>query len=79
MSLQDKNEEYVRLPRAWSDWTVTEMIGEGSFGTVYVVERDGEEQALKVIEVQIGDEIDVHDKIKDEEPFTEEDLWRVET
>ena len=37
------------------------------------------ETALKVIEVQIGDEIDVHDKIKYEEPFTEEDLWRVET
>lgn len=55
MSLQDKNEEYVRLPRAWSDWTVTEMIGEGSFGTVYVVERDGEEQALKVIEVPADD------------------------
>ena len=32
--------------------------------------------ALKVIEVQIGDEIDVHDKTKYEEPFTEEDLWK---
>ncbi|MBR5116157.1 MAG: hypothetical protein IK096_03735, partial [Lachnospiraceae bacterium] len=30
--------------------------------------------ALKVIEVQIGEEIDVHDKIKYEEPFTEEEL-----
>ena len=51
----DRAEELLQLPPEWSDWTVTEEIGEGSFGKVYVIEKDGEEHALKVISVPASD------------------------
>ncbi|MCD7957652.1 MAG: hypothetical protein LUG93_18275 [Lachnospiraceae bacterium] len=31
--------EEQSLPPAWQDWTITERIGRGSFGTVYKAER----------------------------------------
>ena len=43
------NNELICLPDEWADWTVTERIGTGSFGTVYLAERDGEECAVKMI------------------------------
>lgn len=45
----------VHLPDSWSDWTVTDLIGSGSFGTVYRAERKLQDQtlvsAVKVIPV----------------------------
>lgn len=31
--------EVLRLPSKWDDWSVKELTGEGSFGSVYLVER----------------------------------------
>ena len=43
----------------WPEWKVEEVIGKGSFGTVYRIVREGKyEVALKVIDVPISqDEI----------------------
>ena len=45
------NNDLIRLPDEWADWTITEHLGTGSFGTVYVAEKDGMERAVKVIRV----------------------------
>ena len=48
----------VKLPETWKDWTLTELIGEGSFGTVYKAERRSGENvffsAIKIIEIPRG-------------------------
>jgi len=51
----DTIEQFPELPPAWSDWLVTEKIGEGSFGSVYLIEQDGTEQALKIVDVPADD------------------------
>ncbi len=56
MDRQDKTD--VRLPESWKEWTLTEMIGEGSFGAVYKAERisgtDVFSSAVKIIEIPQG-------------------------
>ena len=42
----------INLPENWKDWTVTEFIGEGSYGEVYRAENVSKEVcAIKVIEI----------------------------
>lgn len=46
----------MELPKAWPDWTITQMIGEGAYGTVYeAVRSDGGKAAVKVIPVPYGE------------------------
>ena len=48
----------IDLSTIWPEWKVTNVIGKGSFGTVYRIVRDGKyEAALKVIDVPSQDEI----------------------
>ena len=48
----------IQLPNSWADWTLTEVIGEGSFGVVYKAERRSGANvfysAIKIIEVPQG-------------------------
>lgn len=47
---------HMELPKAWPDWTIKQMIGEGSYGTVYeAVRSDGRKAAVKVIPVPYGE------------------------
>ncbi len=46
--------EEVRLPQRWQDWSLTERIGSGSFGTVYKAERKTG-QASFVSAIKIGE------------------------
>ncbi len=44
----------IRLPESWSDWVLTETIGEGAFATVYEAERKDDPSvraAIKVIAI----------------------------
>ena len=42
----------IRLPLAWQDWTLTERVGKGSFGTVYRACREtGEHQQISAIKI----------------------------
>ena len=47
------------LPRGWEEWNIAEVIGEGSYGTVYRAERvsagETEECAIKVIRLPDGE------------------------
>ena len=51
--------EVLRLPSKWDDWSVKELIGEGSFGSVYLVERKTGDRtinsAVKVITIPVED------------------------
>ena len=52
----------IRLPESWKSWILTEMIGEGTFGTVYKAERRSGDRvlysAIKIIEVpQVRSEV----------------------
>ena len=46
-----QNTDYIELPEAWSDWKLTEWIGTGSFGDVYLTVRGNEKSAVKVIRI----------------------------
>ena len=46
-----QNTDYIQLPEAWSDWKLTERIGIGSFGDVYLAVRDNKKCAVKVIRI----------------------------
>ena len=46
-----QNTDYIELPEAWSDWKLTERIGTGSFGDVYLTVRGNEKSAVKVIRI----------------------------
>lgn len=50
-----KGMETVKLPDVWHEWTITEKVGQGSFGTVYKAERKiGSEtfvSAIKIVEI----------------------------
>lgn len=45
----------IHLPKAWSDWQLTDLVGSGNYGTVYKAERRLKDQAfvsaIKVIPV----------------------------
>ena len=47
------------LPRGWEEWNIAEVIGEGSYGTVYRAERvsagETAESAIKVIRLPDGE------------------------
>lgn len=48
------------LPERWSDWTITDILGQGSFGTVYTIVKnedtdDEVANALKIVSIP-GDE-----------------------
>ena len=46
-----QNTDHVQLPEAWSDWELSEQIGTGSFGTVFLAVRGPEKCAVKVIKI----------------------------
>ena len=52
----------VHLPGEWAEWNITELIGSGSYGTVYKAERRLDDQvivsAVKVISVPSDEEND---------------------
>ena len=52
----------IKLPESWKSWVLTEMIGEGTFGTVYKAERQSGDRtfysAIKIIEIpQVRSEV----------------------
>lgn len=53
----------VHLPGEWAEWKITELIGSGSYGTVYKAERKLDDQvivsAVKVISVPSSEESDM--------------------
>ena len=51
----EQNNDNISLPGEWSGWDVTELIGSGAFGTVYIAEKDGEECAIKIIRIPSDD------------------------
>ena len=50
-----QNTELIQLPESWADWELTEKIGTGSFGTVFLAVRDTEKCAVKVIRIPSDD------------------------
>ena len=51
--------EAIPLPAKWQEWEIVEVIGEGSFGTVYRAEKDDgvvkSVSAIKVVEIAADD------------------------
>ena len=49
----------IPLPAKWQEWEIVEVIGEGSFGTVYRAEKDDgvvrSVSAIKVVEIAADD------------------------
>lgn len=64
------------IQRVWSEWTVTEKIGEGSFGQVFKAEKESfgikQESAIKVIRIP-SDEAEL-DKVKSSFGLDDEEL-----
>ncbi len=52
--------ENILLPEKWNEWTITEKIGQGSYGTVYKAKRllEGRElfSAVKIIDIPYDEE-----------------------
>ena len=55
---EKRNMQYPKIPKNWSEWNITEKIGEGSFGNVYRIERSigGRKDYSAVKIIQIPDE-----------------------
>lgn len=45
------------LPGKWKDWEILDEIGSGSYGTVYQIEKDDIEKAVKIIEIPKKEEM----------------------
>lgn len=64
------------IQRVWSEWTVTEKIGEGSFGQVFKAEKESfgirQESAIKVIRIP-SDEAEL-EKVKSSFGLDDEEL-----
>ena len=64
------------IQRVWSEWTVTEKIGEGSFGQVFKAEKESfgirQESAIKVIRIP-SDETEL-EKVKSSFGLDDEEL-----
>ena len=64
------------IQRVWSEWTVTEKIGEGSFGQVFKAEKESygikQESAIKVVRIP-GDEAEL-EKVKSSFGLDDEEL-----
>ena len=64
------------IQRVWSDWKVTEKIGEGSFGQVFKAEKESygikQESAIKVVHIP-GDEAEL-EKVKSSFGLDDEEL-----
>jgi len=44
--------DFPKLPQKWDDWTITEKVGEGSFGSVYKAERSiGKDKVFSAIKI----------------------------
>ena len=47
----------IRLPKAWSDWKITSLIGQGAYANVYrAVNSKGQISAIKIIDCQTEEE-----------------------
>ena len=49
-----ETENVIQLPESWKSWTITQKIGAGSFGCVYLAEKEGEKSAIKIISIPDG-------------------------
>ena len=52
MSMNGNEMDFPKLPQSWDDWTITEKVGEGSYGSVYKAERPvGRDKVCSAIKI----------------------------
>ena len=50
-----ETENLIQLPDAWKSWSITEKIGTGSFGSVYLAEKGSKKSAIKIVSIPKDD------------------------